>query len=478
MMLSSILFNPAARVYTLRALLASIIFLIASSAYYITPSSVACGLVIWLHHILAVFNWTLRGLALIDVVAVMVEIGLIIPVFGFVLLPVAIIALLLLCLCLLFRITTILKTEQRIWQQRFVFLGCCKPSNPPFTPVSILLNRSLARPLVRGESKYIIIARAVALSCIGIALPAFGIYVTMVKPVAAGVSTTLVVDSNPWAFWSWDDYSGGNATLSFAPANEFSNPGTPWGAVVTVLDFTSNSSSCSTMGPHGFIATCPLGWSDIQTISVSAAVPLEVGLVNVNIGCWSGQCDDRIGIPLLPGSRLFGLLAWSQRQTLDKHVLVYSPEIHGLQSNNSIEGNITSLTLTQISDGPIRFFRDTAEAPVLSGIAAFGGFWTFVNGTFALFFGANVVYFAFGRKPLSALGVVHLFQRRTLVRQWYEDFPAVQTEGGLPGSANAGIVAFIRKRLVDLGEDPRVIDQRPREPRWRPNIGSTRMSFP
>jgi hypothetical protein len=34
---------------------------------------------------------------------------------------------------------------------------------------------------------------------------------------------------------------------------------------------------------------------------------------------------------------------------------------------------------------------------LFSGLATFGGFWTFVNGAFALFFGANVVYFAFGK---------------------------------------------------------------------------------
>ena len=59
-----------------------------------------------------------------------------------------------------------------------------------------------------------------------------------------------------------------------------------------------------------------------------------------------------------------------------------------------------------------------------------------------------------GRRPLSALGVVHLFQRRALVRQWHNDFPTLHTEGGLPGSESAGIVAFIRERLVDLEENP------------------------
>lgn len=59
-----------------------------------------------------------------------------------------------------------------------------------------------------------------------------------------------------------------------------------------------------------------------------------------------------------------------------------------------------------------------------------------------------------GRRPLSALGLVHVFQRRHLVRRWHEDFPLIHSEGGLPGSDSAGIVAFIRERLVDLGDVP------------------------
>ncbi|KAJ7323195.1 hypothetical protein DFH08DRAFT_817774 [Mycena albidolilacea] len=67
------------------------------------------------------------------------------------------------------------------------------------------------------------------------------------------------------------------------------------------------------------------------------------------------------------------------------------------------------------------------------------------------------------RRPLSALGVVHIFQRRALVRRWHEGFPTIHTEGGLPGSENAGIVAFIRERLVDLGEDPRGLAKDPKQ---------------
>ncbi|KAJ6467357.1 hypothetical protein C8R45DRAFT_1219117 [Mycena sanguinolenta] len=170
---------------------------------------------------------------------------------------------------------------------------------------------------------------------------------------------------------------------------------------------------------------------------------------------------------LLPGSRLFGLLAWSQRQTIfqshasSSQSVIFSPEIYALQQNTSTEENTTSLTLRVVQE-PIRYFQDTANASALSGISTFGGFWTFVNGTFALIFGANIVYFAFGRRPLSALGVVHLFQQRA----WF-----------VGGSENAGIVAFMRERLVDLGEDPRDIEQKPRVKKVLPKSGKFRRAF-
>jgi hypothetical protein len=45
---------------------------------------------------------------------------------------------------------------------------------------------------------------------------------------------------------------------------------------------------------------------------------------------------------------------------------------------------------------------------------------------------------------------VDIFQRRSLIKRWHEDFPAVHDEGGRPGDTSAGIVAFIRERLVDI----------------------------
>ncbi|KAJ6448223.1 hypothetical protein C8R45DRAFT_948129 [Mycena sanguinolenta] len=251
----------------------------------------------------------------------------------------------------------------------------------------------------------------------------------------------------------------------------------------------------------------PLGWGDIRTISCSAVVPSDAGLLNVQIGCYPGSCDGMLfGVPLLPGSHLFGMLGWSSRQKITGNVR-YTAEIYGLQADTSIETNLTSLTLNQVYPGPIKSFRDTPDASLLSGISSFGGFWTFVNGTFALVFGANVVYFAFGklaypqnnyRRPRAAClpwvwvlavpvgicyGSVVLHDAKVAANglassMAVDNVLGLQTEGGLPGSENAGIVAFIRERLVDLGEDPRDIEQRSPVPRVRAKIGKFRGTFP
>ncbi|KAF8161834.1 hypothetical protein K438DRAFT_1859514 [Mycena galopus ATCC 62051] len=173
-------------------------------------------------------------------------------------------------------------------------------------------------------------------------------------------------------------------------------------------------------------------------------------------------------IPMVSGSHLFGRLTWTRRETQSRWVLgiptaskpVFVAEITGLQTypldSTTASTNDATLVLYQPYSFATVLQQDSSDVTPLSGLATFGGFWTFVNGAFALFFGANVVYFAFGRRPLSALGLIHIFQRRALVRQWHADFPALRTEGGQPGSRSAGIVAFIRERLIDIDQDTRV----------------------
>jgi hypothetical protein len=40
----------------------------------------------------------------------------------------------------------------------------------------------------------------------------------------------------------------------------------------------------------------------------------------------------------------------------------------------------------------------------------------------------------------------------------HEDSPTLRTEGGDPGTENAGVVAFLRERLVDLDDDDETHD--------------------
>ncbi|KAJ7186987.1 hypothetical protein C8R46DRAFT_282506 [Mycena filopes] len=193
-------------------------------------------------------------------------------------------------------------------------------------------------------------------------------------------------------------------------------------------------------------------WLDILNVSISLSLPPgETGMYIVPVpgnalDDWLARYGDSLdGVLLVRGSHLVGTFTWTRRDIIAnigwKIGSLSTQEIYTPRLNN----------LQPFAD---EYLRDTADSTVLTGIATFGGFWTFVNGAFTLIFGANVFYFAFGRRPLSALGIAHQFQRGQFHRQWNEDFPTIRTEGGLPGSKSAGIVAFIRERLVDLGEDP------------------------
>ncbi|KAJ7663056.1 hypothetical protein B0H14DRAFT_1069345 [Mycena olivaceomarginata] len=218
---------------------------------------------------------------------------------------------------------------------------------------------------------------------------------------------------------------------------------------------------------------CPHGWYNVDAVSISVATsavsnPLwrlgELGLVSVSLqppGKYINSPPPPFEpIVLLPGSNLFGVLTWTERRVIEipvypTYVSTFIPEITSLQPYPSNGGgsDVAKLTLLNRYVYSTKLLEDAMDASPLSGISMLGGFWTFVNGAFALIFGANVIYFAFGRRPLSALGVVHIFQRRALAHQWHRDFPALHSEGGRPGSDSAGIVAFIRERLVDLDSD-------------------------
>ncbi|KAJ7896153.1 hypothetical protein B0H13DRAFT_1885334 [Mycena leptocephala] len=181
---------------------------------------------------------------------------------------------------------------------------------------------------------------------------------------------------------------------------------------------------------------CPNGWDAIYTISISIPVPPGVG------GVYLVRLQGHQLTAVVHGSNLFGVLTWTEQHLIRSiswttsftYDTEWIPEISALQPYppDPTSSNITRLTLMNRSQHPTRLTQETIDNTILSG-----------------------------RRPLSALGFVHIFQRRSLVRQWHEDFPTLHSEGGLPGSESAGIVAFIRERLVDVGDDPRLNHESP-----------------
>ncbi|KAJ7105687.1 hypothetical protein C8R44DRAFT_806662, partial [Mycena epipterygia] len=482
-MLPAILFNPSARVYNLRLLLlatvsANVCTIALFDSYTELPRSfafVVCPLIL-AHHILVLFPGRVPMLAVLDLALLVIEIGVVsLQAYlnrlyysshwqKFVLFPLQLVAL---GFSALFRLGTIINSKDKYLSQRFLFLGGCVAVYPAYNPLSIILNRSLLRPLVRSESKIIMFARAVILSCLALAVPAFGIYSIFVLPTVTQVYLrSLPVDAG--------SFPAGNVTVLFQrlDSSAFNTTG--------VIQITVNGEiNCSVTPVDGDVwriwATCSdCSWIIVDSISISMELAAEMGGIFVYI--FDVENDylplfDPTTIIFL-GSSLVGSISWTEIQQRNlrfggmsvTYRSSFIPRVTNLQPYplHAAEANIAKLMLFNTNFGMSEVLQETVDASTLSGIATFGGFWTFVNGTFALIFGANVVYFLFGRRPLSALGVVHIFERRRLAREWRRDFPALHSEGGLPGSESAGIVAFLRERLVDLGsghsDDPKEVE--------------------
>ncbi|KAJ7788641.1 hypothetical protein B0H13DRAFT_2690100 [Mycena leptocephala] len=350
---------------------------------------------------------------------------------------------------------------------RFNFFGGCGLTQPRYTPLEILLGRSLSRPLVRGESRGIRVIRAILLVWLGLAIPVVGGYVMLVVPIQARVMTRDIAVSQDWFSQDPGPYYDQNITIVFAFI--------VFGGTLTDLAITAGDEICPysslTDAFTELTAVCPFSWLDPIHIIVAANFTGTDGILYVKPG--QGDPSDvstyTEAIPLIPGSHLSVVLSITQREIFSKNALdllgfttplksIFLTSVLLSQADpfppNSGSDSV-SLRLRMRNDiyGPIKIVQDYTDASVLNGFATFGGFWTFVNGTSALLFGGNLLYFLFRRRPLSPLGLVHIFQRRGLMRNWNEDFPTLRTEGGRPGSPSAGIVAFIRERLVDLDDD-------------------------
>ncbi|KAJ6497329.1 hypothetical protein C8R45DRAFT_1128954 [Mycena sanguinolenta] len=507
-MFSSLLFSPHARVWNQRLLL---LVTLGGSAFLAVTLPTAVGEELFtlpfkillptfgcilLHHVGFIINWPIPGLAIIDLILVFFETCGIAAGFhlmitrlelptllNFACIPLGLSFL----LSIIFRIATIVRSDQRFFRQRFTFLGACTRPYPPYTPTAILLNRSVARPLVQGESVIIILARALILSCIAVGIPIFGIYAMVISPIHASVYTLSITTLPTGIFLGSPP---GNVTFlmvnSVWNASLFSDPPSDFAVNQVTVTTRDRHVTCSVtveIVNEERLVECPStpwaqldDWSSISinlTIAAGCVVrvmPLPTrptSSIDIQDSPTSELVQLPDPIPMISGSHLFGQLTWTQRNALSRWVFgistafkpVFVADITGLQS-------LPSLSTTRANDATLVLYhpyfyatklqQDSSDTTPLSGFSTFGGFWTFVEGVFVLFFGANVMYFAFGRRPLSALGLIHIFQRRALVRQWHDDFPRLRTEGSQPGSESAGIVAFIRDRLIDIGPDTKI----------------------
>ncbi|KAF7343456.1 Short-chain dehydrogenase/reductase family protein [Mycena venus] len=371
---------------------------------------------------------------------------------------------------------------------RFNLFGGCDIPKPPYNRVAILFGRLASRPLVRGEPRAIAFCRGIILASLCFAIPAFGGYVTLYVPIRAVVMTRNIKVAQPWPMplrtahsWAPDSitlvmsYTAASMTpTALATVSRLKNSTTMFATGYGEFE-TCSEETVSSPSLMATIALCSYSWSDLSNVRdelfVWAQLSDPSGILYVKAG--QGDPSDvnsyTEAIPLMAGSHLSVLLSRQQRDLFSEKAqdlfgfatpfksITLTP-VHVLQPNplppNSL-ANMSSLRIRMRDDieyaGEI--VQDYADTSVLNGLATFGGFWTFVNGAFAMVFGGDLLYFLLRRRPLSALGMVHIFQRRKLIRKWNEDFPTLRTEGGLPGSNSAGVVAFLRERLVDFDDD-------------------------
>ncbi|KAJ6502829.1 hypothetical protein C8R47DRAFT_1251625 [Mycena vitilis] len=470
------------------------------------------AVLILVHHVASLFLSHFAWVIIVDWLLIAVEIagvGFVIsrPISGSLSGLSALPTLIALTFMLLFRTATILTSPDRLWEQKLEFWGGCRATHR--SPWTVLFNRPLGKALVRGESLFAIVLRCVILAGIGIGLPTLAMNKIFFQPSQATVFSRTISqystgNLNP-DFLSTS--IAGNAVL-IMPQTESQ---TPLSISVTPA---SSSGNCSTAGttltpppfPTGaveneyIVATCPFQWQEIARMTASITFPQGFDAPNA-IYPGVGDLNDIIAftqpIPVLADFNLFAYMTWTSREIVSTRPgflslfnallvgrKVQVMEVHSLLSGltpptvatvltaptetpfsppsppsgpfaSPDEETTTTVTITIVQREPFatKFVHDYTDTTALDGLSSIGGLWTTLDAIFTLVFGASVLYFAFGKRPLSPLGIVHTFQRRTLTRNWHEDFPAVRTEGGEPGSDTAGVVAFLRDRWLDIAEE-------------------------
>ncbi|KAF8208983.1 hypothetical protein K438DRAFT_1754038 [Mycena galopus ATCC 62051] len=473
--------------------------------HYVVGISIASSSLILAHHILRLFTSKLN--AILDWCLTFVEICTVAYLTGFSFLmwfwgsrsiifrftlvtrPIQLAALL---MSGIWSMATLMRSPQKIILQHFEFLGGCSQPGGHYTPARILINR--------GEPHGIAIVRGIILSILCVSLGPLGVYTIIFVPLNAQSFTRQVLAS-PVSLPVENENIGSNVGIVLCGQFGYPEQRDAFNSSYSeYLEVNVNGMSCSlnfiapdplrSCGPKlpnipeesysSSLWSCEISWQTISSIDILVrhdfmAEADRVPMIYVQLGQGDfndiSQYTDAVG--LMPGAHLFGTLTWTRQQVITSGFVIGGlaatrniviSELNTLQPDTRYSSNATwndltfpppdsTLSIFQQRTDPVTFVQQYTESSALDGLATMGGFWTFVNGSFALFFGANVLYFLFGRRPLSALGIVHVFQRKALIRRWHEDFPALHTEGGRPGSDSAGIVAFLRERLVDVDGD-------------------------
>ncbi|KAJ7930717.1 hypothetical protein B0H13DRAFT_2264067 [Mycena leptocephala] len=386
--------------------------------------SVSC--LVLVHHITMLFKWPL-ALAAIDWVVTLGEVSVVgyaVCRWGLAFL----VQLVPLTLAVIFRTTSIMNSPDGLHRQHFDFLGGCAKSKPGYTPLRILINRSLSRPLIRGESRRLMTIRGLALS--------------MQCPLQADVLMRQKKGLPYYMSNSTEDSENARIILSNFNMNGNYNLTTD-----VVAKLKTGNVNCSV----NYTSDLSTSLADYFSPRTSPEFPDDMVYVTPGRGDSSDILQYSDPIPIIRGSHLVVLLTWTEIQVFKNFLYrlvgplassrtITSNRVNFVQPepfrlNDSV--NIATLRLIQRDNVAMTLIEEYTETSAVMGIAGLGGMWTMVS----------------GRRPLSPLGLAHTFHRRRLMQKLHEDFPALRTEGGDPGTENAGVVAFLRERLVDLDDD-------------------------
>ncbi|KAF9017242.1 hypothetical protein BDZ89DRAFT_1074931 [Hymenopellis radicata] len=187
----------------------------------------------------------------------------------------------------------------------------------------------------------------------------------------------------------------------------------------------------------------------------SSTVYVDVGLTaNVD-----AILENTIPIPLVSNAHLLGPIQVTIRQQF-REGSIASMNVFGTTANffvaripyllpdpsisssvNDADDTATLRLYMQADFTSWRFESDYREKSVWVGLSAVGGFWTSLNGFFALLFGTSLLRILFDVKPLSTFGLLHKFKGARL-----GEYPSVFSEGTTP----PGLIAYLRDHFIDI----------------------------